>query len=97
MFTVLRAMAAFRFLRGTPFDPFGWTAHRKRERRLIGEYEAVIDELLAKLAPANRALAVEIASLPEQIRGFDLVKERQLAGAEAKQRELLAAFRSQAA
>jgi indolepyruvate ferredoxin oxidoreductase len=94
MFTALKLMARFKFLRGTPFDPFGWTAHRKLERKLIADYEATLGELLAKLTPANRDVAVEIARIPELIRGFDLVKERQLEEAMAKQRERLDAFRS---
>ena len=93
MLAGFRAMAALRFLRGTPFDPFGWTAHRRIERRLIGEYEAVLEELLAGLTDENRPLAVEIASLPEHVRGYDTVKERHLAEAREKERELLAAFR----
>jgi len=93
VFAALRAMAFFKFLRGTPLDPFGWTAHRRRERALIGDYEATLDALLAGLAPDNRDLAVEIASLPEGIRGYDLVKDRHLADVESKQRELLDAFR----
>jgi indolepyruvate ferredoxin oxidoreductase len=54
---------------------------------------ATLDAVLAALTPANRAQAVEIARIPELIRGFDLVKEKQLADAQAKQRELLDAFR----
>jgi indolepyruvate ferredoxin oxidoreductase len=93
MFAALRLMQHGKRLRGTPFDPFGWTAHRRLERQLVRDYEATVDELLAALTPENRELAVAIASLPEQIRGFDLVKEAQLADATAKQTELLAAFR----
>jgi indolepyruvate ferredoxin oxidoreductase len=92
----LRAMAVlarFKFLRGTPFDPFGWTRHRRLERALVAEYEATVEELLARLAPDTRELAVEIASVPESIRGFDLVKERHLEQARARQQELLARFR----
>jgi indolepyruvate ferredoxin oxidoreductase len=96
VFPALRVMAAFKFLRGTPFDPFGWTPHRRRERALIGEYEADLDALLAGLAPDNRDLAVEIASLPEGIRGYDLVKDRHLADVESKRRGLLDAFRLRA-
>jgi indolepyruvate ferredoxin oxidoreductase len=96
VFAALRGVAAFKFLRGTPFDPFGWTAHRRRERALIAEYEATLDTLLAGLASDNRDLAVEIASLPEGIRGYDLLKDRHLADAEGKQRELLEAFRLRA-
>jgi indolepyruvate ferredoxin oxidoreductase len=93
VFTLLGLMARFKFLRGTPFDPFGWTAHRRRERELIREYERTLAELLDGLSPETHVLAVEIASMPELIRGFDLVKDRHLEAAEAKQAELLAALR----
>ena len=94
MFAGFRVMASLRFLRGTPFDPFGWTAHRRLERRLIGEYEATLEELARRASrPRTGPLAVEIASLPEHVRGFDTVKERHLAEAQEKERELLAAFR----
>jgi indolepyruvate ferredoxin oxidoreductase len=92
-FAGFRALSALRFLRGTPLDPFGWTRHRRLERRLVADYEAVVEELLGGLAPGNRALAAEIAALPEQVRGFDSVKEQSLAAVCEKQRELLAAFR----
>jgi indolepyruvate ferredoxin oxidoreductase len=95
-FAVLRVLARLRFLRGTPLDPFGRTAHRRLERHLAREYEALLEELLAGLTPESRDLAVELASLPEQVRGFDHVKERQLEAARGKQAELLAAFRLRA-
>jgi len=75
MFAVLGLMKHGKVLRGTPLDPFGGTAHRKRERRLITEYEATVDELWAGLTSENRDTAVAIASILEQIRGFDLVEE----------------------
>jgi indolepyruvate ferredoxin oxidoreductase len=93
MLAGFRVMGALRFLRGTPFDPFGWTAHRRLERRLIDAYQATLEELLRGLSPENRPLAVEIASVPEHVRGFDTVKERTLAEAREKERELLDAFR----
>jgi indolepyruvate ferredoxin oxidoreductase len=92
----LRAMgllARFKFLRGTPFDPFGWTAHRRLERRLVREYEATVGELLDRLAPGTQELAVRVACVPEFVRGFDLVKERHLEEAQALQRDLLAELR----
>jgi indolepyruvate ferredoxin oxidoreductase len=95
-FAFFRALAPFKLLRGTPFDPFGRTAHRRLERRLIADYEALLAELCAGLRADNHELAVALASLPEQIRGFDTVKERHLQDAEAKQAELLAAFRLRA-
>ena len=97
IFPFFRAIRPFVRLRGTPFDPFGWTAHRRWERRLIAEYEQAVAELLDGLGPENLPLAVEIAGLPEHVRGFDDVKERQHEAARAKQTELLAAFRLRSA
>ena len=93
MLTVFRLLARLKRLRGTPFDIFGMSADRKLERRLIGEYEARISELIAGLGPENHALAVELASIPEQIRGFGHVKARHLKAAREREAELLAAFR----
>ena len=64
------------------------------ERALIGEYEALIDELLGALAPHNHALAVELAQIPEHIRGYGHVKQRHIEAAKAREAELLAAFRA---
>ncbi|MFN4005716.1 MAG: indolepyruvate ferredoxin oxidoreductase family protein [Hylemonella sp.] len=75
-------LARLKGLRGTPLDPFGYSAERRSERALIGRYRACIEELLATLAPANHAAAVEIARIPEQIRGFGHVKARHLAAAQ---------------
>src|SRR3546814_14342200 len=74
-----RVLAKLKGLRGTPFDIFGYSAERKAERRLIADYEAVIGEVLAKLTPDSHALAVELAAIPEKIRGFGHVKEAHLA------------------
>ncbi len=90
---VFRLLARLKFLRGTPFDPFGRTAERRRERRLIEEYERTIDDIIGTLDHDNHALAVQIAELPEHIRGFGHVKERHLAEVEARRAELLAAYR----
>ena len=80
-------------LRGGALDPFGHSEERKSERALIVEYEALIDELLRGLAAEKIALAVELASLPEQIRGFGHVKEAALAVARVRRDQLLSAWR----
>jgi indolepyruvate ferredoxin oxidoreductase len=87
-------LAKFRGLRGTALDVFGKTPERKMERALIGEYETLIEEIVATLATHNHALAVELASIPEHIRGYGHVKERHVKAAKAKQAELLDAFRA---
>ena len=83
--TAFRVMARLKFLRGTWLDPFRSSDERKLERRLVAEYEADIEELVACLAPANHAIAVRIAGLPETIRGYGRVKEAAAAEA-AKER-----------
>jgi indolepyruvate ferredoxin oxidoreductase len=92
MMRVFGLLAKFKGLRGTALDIFGGTDERRTERELIVQYAATIDELLAKLTPANHALAVEIACIPESIRGYGHVKARHLKLAEAQRAELLARF-----
>ncbi len=93
---MLRAFGLLRrlkFLRGTAFDPFGRTAERRMERQLIAEYEGVVRELAAGLTHDNHALAVEIARLPQRMRGFGHIKERNVAAAKAREAALLKSFR----
>src|SRR5579885_1316812 len=91
-----RLLARLRGLRGTAFDPFGHMAERKIERRLIGEYEALVHEFIQSLTPENHALALEIARLPMQVRGYGHVKLKSLERSKAREAELLAAFRAPA-
>jgi indolepyruvate ferredoxin oxidoreductase len=93
MMTAFRLLARMKGLRGTWLDVFGRTAERRMERRLIVEYEALLAELMAGLAPGNHALAVALASVPEKVRGYGHVKERHLAAAKAEEAVLLAQFR----
>jgi indolepyruvate ferredoxin oxidoreductase len=94
MMSAFGMMAKLRRFRGTALDLFGRTAERRMERALPGEYETLLAELLAALAPHNHALAVLLAQIPEHIRGYGHVKERHLKAAKAKEAELLAAFRA---
>ena len=87
-------LAKLKFLRGTVFDPFGHSEERRTERRLIADYTALIDELLVGLDDKNLSLAVELARIPEDIRGYGHVKLRHLAAAKAHEAELLASWRS---
>jgi indolepyruvate ferredoxin oxidoreductase len=94
MLPVFRALAKFRFLRGTVLDPFGYTAERRTERRLLRDYEHLLDELMAGLSPDNHHLAVGLAAIPEKIRGFGHVKARHLLAAKADEAALLDQFRA---
>ena len=70
----LRLLAGLKFLRGTAFDPFGYAAVRREERELIAWYRGLIEQCLQTLTPGNLLLAIEIASLPDQIRGYEKIK-----------------------
>jgi indolepyruvate ferredoxin oxidoreductase len=95
MLTAFSMLAKLKGLRGTPFDVFGRTAERRTERQLIGEYEALVDELLARLDRDNHPVALQLAALPEEIRGYGYVKEESLEKARTRWAELLARFRGQ--
>ncbi|GAB4362539.1 MAG: indolepyruvate ferredoxin oxidoreductase family protein [Gammaproteobacteria bacterium] len=71
---LLRSLVSLRRLRGTPFDPFGYSAERRRERELIDHYRETVRALLPRLEVANLDLAVEIACLADQVRGYGPVK-----------------------
>ncbi len=93
MMGVFRLLARLKGLRGTVLDPFARTDERRAERRLIADYEMAVEEVLAALDEDNHALAVEIAALPERIRGFGPVKARAIEAAKAREAALLAVFR----
>jgi indolepyruvate ferredoxin oxidoreductase len=92
----LRGLAALKRLRGGPLDLFGFGRERRLERALRDEYETMVDALLAALTPDNRDLAVQIAAVPEQIRGFGHVKLASIALARARWQTLLDRFHGRA-
>ncbi|QAZ39264.1 indolepyruvate ferredoxin oxidoreductase family protein [Methylibium sp. Pch-M] len=94
MLGAFRLLARLKGLRGTALDPFGRTEERRTERALVGEYRACIEELLATLDAPRLALAVEIAAIPEDIRGYGHVKARHLVAARAKWSGLMARWRA---
>ena len=96
MLKAMAVLAKFKGLRGTALDPFGYAQERREERRLIVEYEALLEELLERLSPETIATAVELASLPEHIRGFGPVKARSIARAAERRTALLARLRDPA-
>jgi len=89
-----RLLAALKGLRGTPFDVFSYPKERRIERKLIMDYEILIEEILANLSPDNHAIAVALASIPEKIRGYGHVKTKHLKAAKAEEQGLLEQFRT---
>ena len=89
---LFRVLKSLRFLRGSALDPFGYMEERRTERALIAEYEDTVARLLARLNAQNQALALEIAAIPDEIRGFGHIKERNLGPARKKWQELLARY-----
>ncbi len=94
MLRAFRLLAKLKALRGTPFDPFGRSIERRTERKLIGDYESMLDEVLAGLTPENHHLAVGLAAIPEKIRGFGHVKQQHLTAAKADEAALREQFRA---
>ncbi len=94
MMPLFRLLAKLKFLRGTAFDLFGYTAERRTERRLLEDYRTLLREIAGNLTPQNHHLAVALASIPEKIRGFGHVKQRHLAAAKAEEAMLLEQFRA---
>lgn len=92
MLKIFKMLAQLKGLRGTPFDVFGYSSERKLERQLIKDYERLIETVLSDLEAENYSTAVELATLPEQIRGYGPVKQRHVAHAKQRESELLAAF-----
>jgi len=94
MMSAMRVLTRLKFLRGTALDPFGGTEERKMERALIVEYEALVKELIAGLTVQKLPLAVELASLPDSMRGYGHIKDNNVKAAKIKWNALLARWRN---
>jgi len=90
MLTGFKVLKHFKWLRGTALDVFGYTEERRTERALIAQYQSSVDTMLGQLSASNHALALEMARIPEQIKGFGHVKARHLAAAREKWNSLKA-------
>ena len=90
MLTAFRLLAPLRRLRGTPFDPFGYTAERRRERQDIADYEALLARLVPEIGRAEQDTLRELLGLPLQLRGFGHVKDRNRDQLEVRRAALLA-------
>jgi indolepyruvate ferredoxin oxidoreductase len=93
MLKAMAVLARLKGLRGTALDPFGYAQERRQERQLIVEYEAMLADALERLTPATLAVAVDLASIPEHIRGFGPVKARSIAEVAERRLALLSRLR----
>lgn len=92
MFKAFKRIARLKHLRGSSLDIFGKSAERQMERKLIEDYIQLLDQILAKLTPVNHAAAVALASVPDEIRGYGHVKEKNIELARKLQAERWEAF-----
>ena len=90
MLTAMRLLARMKWLRATPFDPLGYSAERRMERALAVDYERVVARLCDEMTAADLDLACEIAAIPDAIRGYGPVKQRNADAARKRQDVLLA-------
>jgi len=86
----LTLLARMKGLRGSTFDIFGYSEHRREERALIDWYRDLVEHVLAALTPENLPLAIEIAALPDRIRGYEDVKKSNIARVKLLAEEKLA-------
>jgi indolepyruvate ferredoxin oxidoreductase len=94
MLTAFEVLARMKGLRGTPFDPFGYSAERRMERRLIEDYRALVARIVERIDHSNVSAAVELARAAGEIAGYGPVKEASVAAYAARLPELLEAFES---
>ncbi len=89
VFPLFRMLAPMKRLRGTPFDVFGYSAERRMERRLPGEYRDLIREVAGKVTGPTMHAAIEIAAAPDLIAGYGPVKDEGVAKFRERVSELL--------
>jgi indolepyruvate ferredoxin oxidoreductase len=86
---LMRILAKSRFLRGSPFDLFGWQAERKMERKLLAEYQNLVRYIIDIVTPENISLCCQLAQLPNQVLGFGYIKNHAVMQMEQKKQALL--------
>jgi indolepyruvate ferredoxin oxidoreductase len=92
IFKIFKLLAALKGLRGTGFDPFGWTAERRLEREAVNFYLDQLALVGERLTATNYATALELLRLPERIRGFGPVKVAALQSVRIRQQQLTSQF-----
>ncbi|HEX5806388.1 MAG TPA: indolepyruvate ferredoxin oxidoreductase family protein, partial [Macromonas sp.] len=97
MFKAFKVLAKFKGLRGSALDVFGYTEERRMERRLIAEYRAMVEGLIQRLNGSNQAEIEKIAALPEMVKGYGPIKDKNVVLYEAEKNRLLAELDAPAA
>lgn len=92
MIKAMRVLARMRFLRGSVLDIFKHSEDRKLDRQWIRDYESLIEHVLTNLKTSNFESAIELAELPEHIRGFGHVREKYAMHAKNRKKQLLDKF-----
>jgi indolepyruvate ferredoxin oxidoreductase len=96
MMPAFRLLARMKWLRGTPWDPFGRTTERRAERALIADYVMLVERVLSELTAASEPAAADLLALHGEIRGYGPVKREAMLAVKAREPELLAAFEMKA-
>ena len=94
IFPWMEMLARFKFLRGTPLDLFGRPELRRTEAKLMAWYEGLIDQMLPKLNAENLQSALVIASLPDNIRGYEEIKMKNVHKTKKEAEEKLSSYLS---
>ncbi len=89
---VFKWLRHLKFLRGTHMDLFGFTEERREERALVKRYIENVERIIGDLSSSNMVTALELANLPQSIRGFGPVKLSSLEAAKQKEQELLSQY-----
>jgi indolepyruvate ferredoxin oxidoreductase len=89
---LFKILTPMKVLRGTPFDPLGYMADRRMERRLIVDYRALITGIVDKLNAANLPAAIALAQAARDVAGYGPVKEASARDYEKQLPALLNAF-----
>ena len=92
MLPAFRLLAKGKVLRGSRWDVFGYAAERKLERQMITDYERLLDEVVARLDQGNHGIAVALAELPLDIKGFGHVKQQNYEAVKRREADLLNAL-----
>jgi indolepyruvate ferredoxin oxidoreductase len=94
MMKAFGVLGRMKHLRGGTFDVFGYTAERKLERQMISDYESIVSELESRLSPQTHKLALQIAALPLDIKGFGHVKLKNYKTVKDREAQMLAELRN---